>query len=241
MNEDLRSELLATVAEDEAVPAKLASDGSLFDGDHPTMQAAHDKNVARLTEIVDQHGWPGRSLVGEDGSRGVARPPTRDRPPGPPAAGSLAVAGRARGAASAVEIAMLEDRIRFSEGRPQEYGTPYDGNEDGELSPPSIEDEDRVDERRREVGLPHLTENRAHIREGTARDGEKPPSDWMQRQRKFLEWARSVGWRKSSPAGGSGQMLLMGNAPTPGAAAARAEASPRPASGAHRTASGTRG
>src|SRR4051794_34670761 len=69
MNAALRQELLAMAEEDQRVRAELAADGSLFQGYHPDMQAVHDRNAARLTEIVEGYGWPGRSLVGEDGAR----------------------------------------------------------------------------------------------------------------------------------------------------------------------------
>lgn len=90
---------------------------------------------------------------------------------------------------------MLHDRICFFEGRPQRYGTQYDWNESGELAPWLIEDEAGVDERRRALGLPPLADNTRRIREGTARDGEKRPPDWKERQRQFEAWAKSVGWR----------------------------------------------
>jgi hypothetical protein len=32
------------------------------------MEAVDKKNRDRLKEIVDKHGWPGRSLVGKDGA-----------------------------------------------------------------------------------------------------------------------------------------------------------------------------
>ena len=52
-------------AEDRRVREELARDGSLFDGYHPRMEAVHDRNAARLTQILEAHGWPTRSLVGE--------------------------------------------------------------------------------------------------------------------------------------------------------------------------------
>ena len=69
MSAALRDELVAMAEEDQRVRAELAAEVSLFDGYHPTMQAIHDKNAVRLTEIIEQHGWPGRGLVGEDGAR----------------------------------------------------------------------------------------------------------------------------------------------------------------------------
>jgi hypothetical protein len=60
MNDGLRDELLAMAAEDRAVRAELAADGSLFAGYHPRMEAVHRRNAARLTEIIEAHGWPER-------------------------------------------------------------------------------------------------------------------------------------------------------------------------------------
>ncbi|MER6578550.1 DUF6624 domain-containing protein [Nonomuraea sp. NPDC001023] len=47
------------------------------------------------------------------------------------------------------------DRVRVGEGRPQVFGMQYHAP-DGVLRPQPIEDRDRLDERRAEVGLgPH--------------------------------------------------------------------------------------
>ncbi len=197
MNVALRDELVGMAEEDQRVRAALVADGSLFDGYHPAMKAVHDKNAARLTEIIERHGWPGRSLVGEEGARAawlvlqhaIGHPELQRK--------GLVLLQEAvsRGDVPAVEVAMLHDRICFFEGRPQRYGTQYGWTENGELAPWTIEDEEGVDERRRAVGLPPLAENTRRIREDTARDGEKPPLGWKERQRNFKEWARSVGWR----------------------------------------------
>jgi hypothetical protein len=198
VNTYLRDELVAMAEEDQRVRAELAADGSLFNGYHPTMQAVHDHNAARLTAIIEECGWPGRSLVGEDGARAawlvlqhaIGHADLQRR-------GLLLLQDTvARGEVPAVEAAMLEDRIRFFEGRPQRYGTQFDWDEKGQLNPLPIEDEANVDERRRSVGLGPLEENTLRMRESAGRSGEGPPRDWAEHQRKFLEWCRAVGWRK---------------------------------------------
>ncbi len=198
MNVALRDELVGMAEEDQRVRAALVADGSLFDGYHPTMKAVHDKNAARLNQIIEQHGWPGRSLVGEEGARAawlvlqhaIGHPELQRK--------GLVLLQEAvsRGDVPAVEVAMLHDRICFFEGSPQRYGTQYDWTESGELAPWTIEDEEGVDERRRAVGLPPLAENTRRIREETERGGEKRPQDWKERQRKFEQWAGAVGWRQ---------------------------------------------
>ena len=66
--DDIRSELLALVEEDQRVRAELVADGSLFDGYHPRMRAVHEANAERLASILNQRGWPGEPRVGSDGA-----------------------------------------------------------------------------------------------------------------------------------------------------------------------------
>src|SRR5438270_2438863 len=134
MNTALRRELLTMAEEDRRVRAELAADGSLFEGYHPTMQAVHDRNAARLTDIIAEHGWPGRSLVDEDGARAawlilqhaIGHPALQRR------GLVLLQEAVAQGEVPALEAAMLEDRVAFFEGRPQRYGTQYDWNNQAE-------------------------------------------------------------------------------------------------------------
>src|SRR5688572_32789637 len=56
-------------AEDASVRERLAHDGTLYEGYNPEMRAVHDRNAARLAEILDSRGWPMRSLVGEHAAR----------------------------------------------------------------------------------------------------------------------------------------------------------------------------
>jgi uncharacterized protein DUF6624 len=91
--------------------------------------------------------------------------------------------------------AMLNDRIRCFEGRPQRYGTQFDWNAAGELSPLPIEDPDTVDARRRAIGLGPPAEDLRARRRDIAGTGERPPQDWSARQREMEVWYRQVGWR----------------------------------------------
>src|SRR5262245_59076243 len=128
MRDELRRELLAMAAEDQAVRAELAADGSLFEGYHPRMEAVHRRNAARLAEILREHGWPGRGLAGEDGGHAawlVLQHAIGD-PPLQRAGVRLLWAAAAAGEAPAWQAAMLEDRVRSFEGRPQVYGTQFD-------------------------------------------------------------------------------------------------------------------
>jgi len=66
MNEALREQLVAMAAEDARVRAELAATGELFRGYAPRMEDVHRRNARDLLAIVREHGWPGRTLVGEE-------------------------------------------------------------------------------------------------------------------------------------------------------------------------------
>ena len=66
MNDTLRQQLVAMAAEDARVRAELAATGELFRGYAPRMEDVHRRNARDLLAIVREHGWPGRSLVGEE-------------------------------------------------------------------------------------------------------------------------------------------------------------------------------
>jgi hypothetical protein len=197
-DEELRRALLEMLAEDMSTREELASDGSLFEGYHPRMEAVHRRNSARLAEIFDGRGWPGLSLAGEDGEEAawvivqhsIGEPAFQRR------GLELLKEAAARGEAPPWQVAYLEDRIRACEGRPQVYGTQYDWDDNGEMSPyPPIEDAENVDERRRALGLGTLEANMKRMRAGVAASTEKPPADLAKRRKEEDEWARSVGWR----------------------------------------------
>jgi hypothetical protein len=196
VNDALRDELIALADEDQRVRAELAADGSLYRGYNPAMEAVHLRNSARLEEIIDTHGWPGRALVGEEGSRAawlilqhaISRPQFQRR------GLALLQAAEASGDVPLVEVAMLEDRIRVFEGKPQVYGTQFDWDENGMMSPLPIDDVEHVNKRRAAIGLNSIEERTEQARAGSAASGEPVPPDYTARKREMDEWARSAGW-----------------------------------------------
>jgi hypothetical protein len=193
----IRQELLKMAEEDLRVRAELAASGSLFQGYHPRMRAVHDRHASRLAQILAEHGWPGERQVGADGAQAawlivqhaIAQPGFQRQ------ALSMVRAAAARGEVPGWQAAMLEDRIRTLEGRPQRYGTQFDWDAAGQLSPLPIEDRAGVDERRKTLGLRPLKEEIAAQRDAAVQGGERPPADWEARQRELEAWLRDVGWR----------------------------------------------
>ena len=100
-----------------------------------------------------------------------------------------------RGEAEPWTWACLEDRIRAFEGRPQRYGTQFDWDDEGTLSPLPIEDPEGVDSRRAELGLGTMDQRVREMRESAAREGERAPTNREVRRRRFETWLQEVGWR----------------------------------------------
>lgn len=195
LHEPLRRELLAMKEEDLRVRAEVVAGASAFAGYHPRMEAVHVRNAARLKEIIAGHGWPGRSLVGEDGAHAawfIAQHAIGD-PPFQRMALTLLREALARGEVSPAQPAFLEDRICFFEGRPQTYGTQFDLDDEGLPRPYPVADPEHVDERRRAVGLNTLEERTRELRAG--QQPEPDPAARAEYERNFQEWLRKVGWR----------------------------------------------
>jgi hypothetical protein len=195
LDEGLRRELLALRAEDLRVREEVLSGASVYAGYHPRMEEVHRRNAARLKEIIAAHGWPGRSLVGEDGSvaawfiaqHAIGEPEFQRR-----ALGLLREA-LARGEVSPAAPAYLQDRICYFEGRPQVYGTQFDVGEDGILRPYLIADPEHVNERRRAVGLNTIEERTSEMRAG--HQPEPDPEARARYEQSYGDWLRRVGWR----------------------------------------------
>src|SRR4051812_31381704 len=115
------------------------------------IQAIDAKHTARMKAVVAQHGWPGRSLVGDDGTHAAwllvqhAEVSFMAR--------CLPLMERAVSAGEAFpnDYAYLLDLVRMNQGKPQVYGTQFISGADGKLVLHPIEDPDHVDERRRAV------------------------------------------------------------------------------------------
>ena len=196
MDEALRRQLMAMAAEDLRMREALAADASLYDGYNPQMEAVHRANAEAMETILDS-GWPGASRAGQDGAEAawlvaqhaIGCPDLQRR------CLKLVEEAVARGEAPAWQAAYLADRIRTLEGKGQLYGTQFDWDENGEMSPNAIEDAANVDARRAGIGLPPLADAVAKARRGVAESGEPVPKDREKRGREYEAWLKRVGWR----------------------------------------------
>lgn len=196
MNQPINEELLELERRDQEVRTRLIADGTLFAGYAGEMERVHLENADRLAAIVARYGWPGISLAGEDGceaawriaQHAISRPDFQRR------CLELIRAAVASGEAPPKHEAYLSDRIRFNERRPQVYGTIFDWDEAGEMSPWTIEDAANVDRRRTALGLEPLAKATARIQRESQAEANRPRESFAERQKEIERWARRVGW-----------------------------------------------
>jgi hypothetical protein len=100
----------------------------------------------------------GQSLAGEDGAEAAWMLALHTMPDPEVLRQCLMLirAAAAAGEAEPWQVAHLVDRVSLAERNAQVYGTTICRQENGGFGPPLLEDPERVDERRRAVGLPPL-------------------------------------------------------------------------------------
>jgi len=148
----LREELLKRVKEDQRI--RMAPNPDMAEWGR-----IDASNTAFMKTVIDKYGWPGKSMVGDDGA--LAAFLMVQHADGEPEFQKkclplLEAAAQAK-EASAGHFAYLTDRVLLAEGRPQRYGSQFQ-TVNGKSIPLPLEDPDNVDARRQSVGLPSLAE-----------------------------------------------------------------------------------
>jgi hypothetical protein len=165
-NEELRAELLAMRAADQQVRqvAPRLSEEARRDA-----VRADRVRSARLAEIVTVHGWPGRSLVDEDGTQAawLLAQHTDHDPELQARFLELLEDAVERDEAPAAVLAYLTDRVRVNDGRAQIYGTQFHG-QGASYGPRPIADNEGLDERRAAAGLEPFADYERRMRETEA-------------------------------------------------------------------------
>jgi len=158
MNDQLHDELLARMEKEQNLRGALIDSP---DDIQLLMRLAEGdaQNTMWLDEVIQQQGWPTKSMVGEDGAQ-AAFLIVQHSPAPQFQKKCLKLLERAvdQNEADTINLAYLTDRIRIFDGKPQVYGTQGQSNADGFLIPFPIEDEEHVDERRKAIGLEPIAE-----------------------------------------------------------------------------------
>jgi hypothetical protein len=171
-NRALQNELLRMKAQDQEYRGQMQAEIMKMSSLGTTQQSKEliaivkkqdeidKRNMIRLEEIVRQYGWPGRSLVGEEGANAGFLVLQHADLSFQKKYFPLIKEGASTGEVRRADAAMLEDRILMREGKKQIYGSAVQSGPEtgGKLVLHPIEDEEHVDERRAAVGLRPLAE-----------------------------------------------------------------------------------
>jgi hypothetical protein len=186
--------LSALVQRDMTLRQVLLERGVLNDGYHPDMEKVHIENARRLQKLIDKMGFPVLSNAGEQGVRlawliiqhAIALPDFMRE--------GLTQMRLAAGQSDwpLDLLAYTEDQVAFFEGRLQIYGTHKDW-QDLELKPTPILEPQKVDIRRRSMGLPPLKEAL------WGQSEERPPKDIEKLKKEYADWVVRVGWQLKAP------------------------------------------
>lgn len=176
----------------------LIQQGILGEGYNEGMASLHNKNAAILDEIIDTIGFPTMDKVGEEAfdaawlviQHSIGTPDFMRK------CMKLLEAAVNEQKAHPKSLVYLTDRIAGFEGNVQLYGTQFDWDENGELSPKPFDDLLLVNRRRKSVGLNTLEEQTDIIRKRAQLENQTPPGDWEKRKEEIERWKVKVGWIK---------------------------------------------
>jgi hypothetical protein len=160
----LRQELIAMGRADQEARDGLDMQAAQDSARLRRMLELDSANSRRLRDLVQKHGWPRKSVVGEEAAQAaflvVQHSPLRAFQKDMLA---LLRAAAERDDASRSDVALLVDRVRTQEGKPQLYGTQFQIRADT-LMPHEIEDPAGLDARREEMGLAPMADYVARLR-----------------------------------------------------------------------------
>lgn len=177
---------------------KLVQRGQLSEGYDKEMNELHNKNAKVLNDIIDAIGYPTIDKVGKEANEAtwlviqhsIGQPEFMKK-----CVGLLEIAV-SENKADSKNLAYLTDRIAVFEGKPQLYGTQFDWDKFGNLSPNSFDDLNKVNERRKSIGLNTIEEQTEIIRARVKSENQSPPKDFEKRKQETEQWKKNVGWIK---------------------------------------------
>lgn len=181
---------------DLALRDALIQAKQLSEGYHPAMQALHQENAAILDSIIDQIGYPSLEKVGKEASEAawliiqhaIGLPEFMKK------CRQLLEDAVQKKEATPQSLAYLTDRIAVLEGNPQLYGTQFDWDKNGTLTPCPFDDAAKVNQRRKSIGLNTLEAQTKLINAQAKQENQSPPTDFEQRKKALEDWRKKVGW-----------------------------------------------
>ena len=168
---ELARELHAMVVKDQDIRNRIIATGGFNAKGSAPMMRIDRANLARLKQIIRQHGWPTADLVGTDGMGDVWLLAQHATPEFIAQALPHLQAAADRGEIGRSALALTIDRNLVYHHRPQVYGS-QGTLKDGHFVLDDVQDPEHLDERRAQVGLGPIADYQALIE----KDYRKPAS-----------------------------------------------------------------
>ncbi len=175
---------------DLALREKLIQSGQLSNGYNEEMKELHNRNAIVLSDIIDIIGYPTIDKVGKEADEAtwLIIQHSIEQPDFMRKCAKLLEKAVSENNADPKSLAYLTDRIAVFEGKEQLYGTQFDWDEQGNLSPSPFDDLNKVNKRRKSVGLNTLEEQTNIIRKQAENENQLPPTNLKKRKQEIEEW-----------------------------------------------------
>ncbi len=175
---------------------RLIQNGQLENGYNEEMEQLHTQNAEVLQTIMNKIGYPTIEKVGKEANNAawliiqhsISKPDFMKK-----SLELLEIAASTH-KVNPKHLAYLTDRIAVLEGNPQSYGTQFDWNENGELSPNLYDDLAKVNQRRKSIGLNTLEEQTVLMQKQAKNEKQFPPINFEKRKQDMNQWRKKVGW-----------------------------------------------
>ena len=162
---------------------KLIQTGRINDNYDAEMEELHLQNAETLKQIIKVIGYPTKEKLGVTAAKAawmiiqhsISKPEFMKYC----CAELEKLLKQKKG--NPIELAFLQDRIAVLEGKNQLYGTQFDWDENGNLSPNAYDDLNKVNERRRNLGMNTLEEQIEKMRIQVKKENNLPPVDYHKR------------------------------------------------------------
>lgn len=183
---------------DLALREKLIQSRQLSNGYNKEMKELHNRNAKILSDIIDIIGYPTIDKVGKEANEAtwLIIQHSIEQPDFMKKCAKLLEKAVSENKADPKSLAYLTDRIAVFEGKEQLYGTQFDWDVQGNLSPNPFDDLNKVNKRRKSIGLNTLEEQTDIIRKQAESENHLPPTNLIKRKQEIEEWKKSVGWIK---------------------------------------------
>ena len=180
---------------DLALRDELIQKGQLGNDYDTDMEQLHIKNAEQLDEIINLIGYPTIEKVGQKASEAawliiqhaISKPDFMKKC-------VQLLQHTDHNNTVELNLAYLTDRIAVFEERQQLYGTQFDWDENGKLSPQAFDDLIKVNKRRNALGLHTLEEQTQMIRKRAKEENQSKPNDFEKRKEEIRAWKKKIGW-----------------------------------------------